>query len=106
MTAHALYHRLKARHESIHQDWVNQAKSDPEYGGKNFDANLQRAKIGLRKFGSPKLQKFLEESGLGSHPEMLRLFWILGQSAQKPTAPTREKDLRALFYPNFPNATT
>jgi len=108
MTAQKLYQRMKQRHDTIHQDWVDQAKSDTEYGGKNFDANIKTAKTGLKRFGSPRLHRILDETGLGSHPEMIRLFWKLGQLAPGQTpkaAPKRSTDLGELFYPNFPNAT-
>lgn len=60
--------------------WVGEAKADKEFGGENFDANLAIAKEGLNFVGSPKLVQFLNQSGLGNHPEIIRAFYKVGQA--------------------------
>ena len=59
--------------------WVAEAKADPTLGGEHFDANLGAAKGALTTFGSPELTKFLEESGLANHPEVLKLGFNLSK---------------------------
>lgn len=60
--------------------WEAAAKADKEYGGDKFNENLAIALQTRDKVATPELVKFLNESKLGSHPEMLRLFYRVGQS--------------------------
>lgn len=53
--------------------WETAAKTDPEIGGDKFDANIVAAKSVLGKFGNEAFTKYLNETGLGSHPEMIRM---------------------------------
>ncbi len=54
--------------------WAKDAKSDKEIGGDHFDANLRGARAILRNYGSEELSSLLEQTGLGNHPEVIRLF--------------------------------
>jgi hypothetical protein len=63
--------------EAMRTEWADAAKSDKEIGGAKFDENLAGAKAAMDKFATPELTAFLNESGLGNHPEMIRLFWKL-----------------------------
>ena len=60
--------------------WVDDAKADKEYGGDKFDASLGSAKKALDKFGSPELRDALEYSGMGNHPELIRLLARVGNA--------------------------
>jgi hypothetical protein len=61
--------------------WEAASKADKEFGGANFDANLQIARKGIAKYASPELKSILDQTGLGNHPEMMRLFLKLGAIA-------------------------
>lgn len=63
--------------EAMRTEWADAAKSDKEIGGAKFDENIAGAKAAMDKFATPELTAFLNESGLGNHPEMIRLFWKL-----------------------------
>lgn len=63
--------------------WQQAAKIDKEFGGDNFDANLEVAKKALTTYGSPELKKLMVESGLGNHPEVIRLFYKVGQTLKE-----------------------
>lgn len=63
--------------ETMRTEWADASKSDKEIGGAKFDENLAGAKAAMDKFATPELTAFLNESGLGNHPEMIRLFWKL-----------------------------
>lgn len=52
--------------------WDREAKADKDLGGDNFDANVAVAMTAIDTFGGPGLKAILNESGLGSHPEMIR----------------------------------
>ncbi len=66
-------------HNQVVKDWVEEAKGDTEIGGDKFDENVGIAKRGIDKFGTPKLVEVLEQTGLGSHPEFIRLFTRVGK---------------------------
>ena len=53
-------------------NWEKEAKSDPAYGGADFDKNMAQAVKAIDAFGSDKFKALLNESGLGSHPEVIR----------------------------------
>lgn len=56
--------------------WADEAKADKEIGGDNFDANLALARSVIENpaIVDAGLKTFLDESGLGNHPEMIRTF--------------------------------
>lgn len=60
-------------------EWETALRSDAEFGGANFDGNVAVAQQFLTDFGSPELSAFLAESGLGSHPEVVRMFHKAGK---------------------------
>ncbi len=88
------------------KDWVTEAKADSEIGGDKFDANVGTAKRAIDKFGTPKLVEVLEQTGLGSHPEFIRLFTRVGKliAEDDPGGDTRppvsEKTPAEIFYPD------
>lgn len=59
-------------------DWGTAAKDDAEIGGDKFDGNLTRAKQAMDKFATPQLREFLETTGMGNHPELIRVFVRVG----------------------------
>lgn len=75
---------LAGRHADVlnqaKAQWVEGAKSDKEFGGDQFGENLAVAKKAIDKFGTPELLKLLNESGLGSHPEVIRVFYRAGKA--------------------------
>lgn len=97
--------RLKA----VRAEWADSAKADKEFGGKALPENLAVAKKALSTFGTPELRAFLEETGLGNHPEIIRAFYragraisddshVGGRAAQsKPQPRTFEDHLAALY---------
>lgn len=58
--------------------WEKSLREDATFGGANFDANVGVAQKALAQFGTPELSTMLKESGLGSHPEVVRLFHRIG----------------------------
>lgn len=59
--------------------WVDDLKNDPEIGGRNFDSSLRDAGRAMDKFATPELRSFLDESGLGNHPELVKLMAKIGK---------------------------
>ena len=65
--------------------WEKEAMADSEIGGDKYQENLAQAVRAIEAFGSDALKKALDESGLGSHPEMIRFAMKAG--AQLKEAP-------------------
>lgn len=61
-------------------EWVGQAKADKEFGGDKLPENLALAKKALDTFGTPELRTLLDDSGLGDHPEVIRMFFRAGKA--------------------------
>lgn len=63
--------------------WVGDLKKDPQFGGANFEANVEVANKALSAYGTPELTTMLRESGLGSHPEVVKFFHKVGKELQE-----------------------
>lgn len=66
----------KALNESLSaqtKQWVDSIKADKEFGGENFKASLVFANKAIDRFGSPELRQALTASGLGNHPEVVKI---------------------------------
>lgn len=55
------------------EDWAKAARDDAEIGGKRFDESVKAAHRFIGEYGSPELKTLLRDSGLGNHPELVRL---------------------------------
>ena len=62
------------------QKWTSEIQSDPELGGANFKESAHLAKQVAEKFGTPELLKQLQVTGLGNHPELVRVFARIGKA--------------------------
>lgn len=60
-------------------DWGDQVKADKEIGGDKLTASVGQAQKALDQFGTPALREYLEQSGLGNHPELVRAFAKVGK---------------------------
>lgn len=72
--AESMAEKLTTEMATMRTDWAAQARADKDYGGDNFDANMAAANAALQRFGNLELIKVLKDTGLGNHPEMIRLF--------------------------------
>lgn len=59
------------------EQWAETVKADKELGS---DESIGAAQKAMDKFGSPELKQYLEESGLGNHPELIRIFASVGKA--------------------------
>lgn len=69
-----------AQLDQLHASWTTALKADREVGGAEFDANTQVARRAMAKFATPELRGFLEETGLGNHPELVRFMFRVGKA--------------------------
>lgn len=61
-------------------EWKSQAEADKEFGGANLKASLTAAAKVIDKFGGDELRTMLNQTGLGNHPAMLRVFAKVGKA--------------------------
>lgn len=78
--APVLLERQQARLQAARAEWAQAAKADGEFGGEQMDESLATAKKALDAFGTAGLRALLNESGLGNHPEVIRLFYRTGKA--------------------------
>lgn len=95
--------REAAAMEQAREAWVGEANSDKEFGGAQFAENLAVAKKAVDAFASPELRTLLEESGLGNHPEVIRVFYRAGKAISEDSfvrgsgGANRQADARGLY---------
>lgn len=61
-------------------EWQNEARSDSEYGGDAFNANIGLAGKALGEFGNDALKQVLDDTGMGNHPEVIRFMVNVGKT--------------------------
>ena len=107
--APAIAERQAAALQSMTQEWAESARADKEFGGEKLDENLAIAKTALDKFATPEFTKLLNDTGLGNHPEVLRVFVRAGKAISQDSvipgkaAPSPADRLSAL-YDNTPKS--
>lgn len=60
--------------------WANEVKTDKEIGGDAFVANVGLAQKALDNFAPAGLREYLETTGLGNHPDLVRCFVKVGKA--------------------------
>lgn len=60
--------------------WTEAIKADKDIGGTNLDKSLELSRRALTKFGGEGLVTFLDQSGLGNHPALVRAFVAVGKA--------------------------
>lgn len=86
------------------EEWKKQALLDKEIGGENFNKNVEFAHRAMKRFGNETLTKYLDESGLGNHPDVIRMFMKIGQAMAEDkiigsnSQGGQKKSLEEVFY--------
>ena len=60
-------------------EWVKNAKADKEIGGDRYNESVELAHRVFKDYASPSFREELVKTGLGNHPELLRVFSKLGR---------------------------
>lgn len=60
--------------------WVEQLKADPDIGGAKFNQSVGLAIKALDRFAGNEFRQLLDETGLSSHPAMVRAFYKIGKA--------------------------
>jgi hypothetical protein len=71
--------------EAQRNRWADEIRNDPEVGGAQFDSTVQTAMKAMQAFGSDDLRQLLNESGIGNHPAVVKLFHKIGKGMSEDT---------------------
>lgn len=77
--------RNAARVAEATAEWAESSMADQEFGGAAVEQNLSLAKKALDTFGTPELRELLNETGLGNHPEIIRVLYRAGKAISEDT---------------------
>lgn len=86
------------------EGWAEAVKADKEIGGDKLTANLSAAQRALEQFGDPELKEYLDSTGLGNHPALVKAFIKVGKAMSEDKVVTGGhesggSDLISAFYP-------
>lgn len=107
---------IEKTHAKYHEQvdgWIKEGKKDPEFGGKDYEKNMAAVNKAFTTYGSEALGKFLDDYRFGDHPEVIRMFYRIGQTltedskagagiGKKPSSDG--KTLAERMYPNSPSS--
>ena len=62
------------------EQWAADVKADKEIGGEKLTANPSAAQRARDLFGGPVLKEYLNTTGLGNHPELVKTFVKIGKA--------------------------
>jgi hypothetical protein len=85
--------------------WFEEVKTDKELGGDNLNKTVEVAQHAVNTFFGPKVKQFLDDSGFGNHPDLVRAFYKIGTQMRNDSlvhsgsAPGgKEKSIEDYFY--------
>lgn len=97
----------QAAWDSTLTGWVTNAKADKEIGGAGFNDAIAHAGKAIATFGTAELKAALDATGVGNHPEFIRVFARIGKAISEDKlhfgnaeAGTRELSLAERLFPN------
>lgn len=64
---------------TIRTEWANELKADKDFGGAHYEKTVARAALALDKFFDPETRNFLNVTGLGNKPELVKGFAKIGE---------------------------
>lgn len=66
------------------EEWASELKADKDLGGDQFEPNMAVARSAVEQFGSPELAEFLDSTGAGSHPAVVKFCYEIGKHLAEP----------------------
>lgn len=85
----------------VQETWVSELKADQDFGGANFDTNVETAKVAIQRFGGEGLVKALNETGMGNHPEIIKFAHKVGLAiSEDKFIQGNESGGKVSLYPN------
>lgn len=95
--------RLRGRRDATIAHWGERVRQDPEIGRNNLPRALAGAREAVTRFGGDTLRRVFDDTGLGSHPEIVRAFARIGKATkdqpmpEPKRKPTHEETMRAMY---------
>jgi hypothetical protein len=95
-------------HKALVEGWASTVKADKEIGGDKLPESLATARKAVDTFGSPELKSLLNTSGLGNHPEFVKLMYRAGKAISEDRfivggeTGAVNTDIAKSLYPNQP----
>lgn len=86
------------------KEWASLSAKDPEIGGADFEAKRGIASQAYKHYATPELRAILNGSGLGAHPEVVRLFYRIGKTMQQDTGVTGSASAPAGVRRRYPKS--
>lgn len=91
--------------KEVRAKWVQNLKADKEYGGPQFPETIERAQQLLNKYGSDEFKRYLDESGYGDNPELIKMLAKISKALGEDVSVDGEKapevlDAASIMYPN------
>lgn len=86
-----LQERQAAATAKLIEGWAKDVKADKEIGGKDYDANTAAGRQFLADFGNEQVAVLLDKTGLGNHPEVVRMFVRAGKAMGEARAEKGDK---------------
>lgn len=71
--------------EQTRKAWKDAQAADKEFGGAELQKNIAAAHKVMTKYGTAELKSFLDDTGLGDHPELLRFFVRIAKADAEDT---------------------
>lgn len=78
---HKVVTDLVETHRTRVDAWLQECTADKEIGGPEINRNIELSKRVVDTYGSPLLKQYLDSSGLGQHPELVRLLVRIGKAS-------------------------
>src|SRR5690606_38901077 len=70
------------------QKWADDAKADKEIGGDKWEATVVASRRAVDRLGTPALKEYLNATGGGNHPELIRFMAKVGAMIKEDNPPT------------------
>lgn len=91
--------------DKIRDQWVKDIKEDKEFGGAKFGETMERANRTVRSFFSDVFVKFIQDTGYGDNPELIKglakIDKALSEDKVVDGKPANTQDMGAkTLYPN------
>jgi len=94
------------QHHEVQKQWVDNIKSDKEFGGNNLQTTVKSARGVIDKYGDPEVLALLDTTGLGNNPGVIKMFARIGKKVAEDSLVDgspggSKKSLAETMYPNM-----
>lgn len=77
---------MKSKAKALSEAWLKEAQADKEIGGEKFKETVSLANDALEKlFPGVEIKKFMDETGFGNNPAVLKGFRRIGEMLKNDT---------------------